>query len=360
MKVFFYPRSTFALAVLGLAMLLQAQPAAAVRLSSVYSAEVNLPDGSNGMSRAFDAALSQVLVKLSGLESLGEPAARRSLVPDSGKLVQQYSRLADNRLRVEFDGPALVRILDAAGQPVWGVERPLVAVWYAIDAGGGRREVLSGEAEVSRRGEVSETGVLREALAQAADDRGVPVVFPLMDAEDLAGVSFSDLWGDFREPVFLASRRYGAQAILIGRARSLSAKDTGVRWTLATPREQYSWTGSAVGGPARAASYLSQSLATFADASGSLRLMVGNVDNLDKLGRLNKYFRSLNLVESAAVLRVQDDRIEFELVVRGDAGRLSRSLDSNPLLARVSESEAAWSGTRRPDLYYRWSADDKD
>jgi hypothetical protein len=360
MKVFFCLRSTIAIVLLALTLLLLTQPAIAVRMDSIYAAEVSLPGGSSDMSGAFDAALSKVLVKVSGLESLGLPAARRSLVPDSGRLVQQYSRLADNRLRVEFDGPALARILDAAGQPVWGVERPLVAVWYAVDAGGGRREVISGEVEVGRSTGVSQTDALREALMQAAEDRGLPVIIPLVDAEDLAGVTFSDLWGDFREPVFAASRRYGAQAILIGRARSLSADDTRVRWTLATPSEQYSWTGSAVGGPAQAAGYLSRNLATFADASGSLRLMVSNVDNLDKLGQLSNYLRSLNVVQNAAVVRVQDDRIEIELVVRGDAGRLSRSLDSGALLARFSESEAAWSGTRRPDLYYRWSAGSKD
>jgi hypothetical protein len=329
-------------------------------MTSIYSAEVDLPGGGNAMNRAFDAALSRVLVKVSGQESLGTAAARRSLVPDSGRLVQQYSRLADNRLRVEFDGPALERILDGAGQPVWGVERPLIAVWYAIDAGGGRREVLSGEAELNRGNPPDEFDQLLETLTETADARGVPVVFPLMDAEDLGKVTFSDLWGDFKDPVFMASRRYGAQAILIGRARSVSAEDARVRWTLATLSQQYSWSGSVVDGPAQAAAYLAQSLATYADASDSLRLMVSNVDNLDKLGRLNTYFRSLNVVQNAAVLRVQDDRIEYELVVRGDAGRLSLSLDNSALLTRVSESDAAWSGRRPPDLYYRWSADTAD
>jgi len=345
------------LAVLLLGLLVYVPPVMAVRVASVYSAEVDLPAGNQGMNRAFDAALSQVLVKVSGLENLGTPTARRSLVPDAASLVQQYSRLADNRLRVEFDGVALSRVLDNAQQPVWGEERPLVAVWYAMDGGNGRREILSGDAEPGRRGVTTEQDLLREQVIAAADARGLPIVLPLVDAEDLATVSFSDIWGDFREPVLSASRRYGASLALIGRARSLSPDDRRVRWTLSSATDHVAWDGSVSEGPARAAEYLSQRLATYADASGALRVVVADVGSLDAFGELTAYFRSLNIVESAAVAGVNDDRVEFELVVRGDAARLSRTLESGGLLARVADVESVGvplGAGRRPDLRYRW------
>ena len=332
--------------------LLLPEPAAAVRVTSVYAAEVELPGGSNGLRRAFDAALEQVLVKMSGLESLGNAGARRALVPDSGQLVRQYSRLADGMVRVEFDGAELSRILDAAGQPVWGIERPLVAVWFGTDDGAGNREILAGGSDTS-----GPQGLLRESLQAAADARGLPVVFPLIDAEDLGQISFADVWGNFSAPLLQASQRYGANALLIGRARSLAADNARVRWTLVTRTEQQAWEGTVSDGPGQAATWLAQRLATYADSSGAVRLVVGAVDSLDRLGQLQKYLRSLNVVERSQIVRVQDDRIEFELVVRGDANRLSRSLDNGSLLERASVQPAnAMVGGRLPDLVYNWAA----
>lgn len=327
-------------------------PAHAVRVDSIYSAEVDLDV--DGLQRAFDTALEQVLVKVSGLESLGNAAARRSLVKDSGQLVRQYSRLADNRLRVEFDGVQVRRILDGAGQPVWGSDRPLLAVWYAVDGGAAGRLIIAGDDSDARAGRSDPQSELRDSLLNAAEARGLPMVFPLVDAEDLSRISFSDIWGNFSEPVVDASARYGAEAVLIGRARSLSANDRRVRWTLVAGREQYSWEGSATEGPVQAANWLAQRLATYANASGAVRLAIVNVDSFDSFGRLNKYLRSLNVVQSAQVARVEDDRIDFELIVRGDAGRLSRSLDSGSLLESAADGAAVMSGGPVPDLVYNW------
>ncbi|NND53672.1 MAG: DUF2066 domain-containing protein [Gammaproteobacteria bacterium] len=325
--------------------------ARAVRVPGVYAAEVDLPSGSNGLREAFDAALEQVLVKVSGRDSLGNAGARRSLVPDAGKLVRQYSRLPRGRVRVEFDGVQLERILDAAGQPVWGIERPLLAVWYAVDDGAGNRTILDGNDTSGRKGR------LRAQLQAAADARGLPVVFPLVDAEDLSRMSFADVWGNFTAPLQQASRRYSADGLLIGRARSLSTGERRVRWTVVTRTEQFAWEGSVSGGPGEAASWLSQRLATVADTGGAVRLVVGDINSIDRLGRLQKYLRSLNIVQSAQIVQVRDDRIEFELQVRGDSSRLQRSLDNGRLLSRVTADAApVAAGARRPDLIYNWAS----
>ena len=332
-------------------------PVHAVRVDSIYSAEVDMPTGNAALTRAFNQAFSRVLVKVSGLPALGSAAARRSLTSDASSMVRQYSRLADERIRVDFDAAAVRRLLDEAGQPVWGNERPLLALWYAIDAGNGRREILSGDAEPLSRGSTQVRDILREQLLNAADERGLPVVLPLVDAQDLARVSFSDVWGDFREPLLAASRRYAADAVLIGRARSLAAADGRVRWTLATRNDYQVWEGSVSDGPARAAEYLAQRLATYANKSGALRVVIANVDSLDAFGRLSRYFRSLNIVENATVAGVRADRVEFELQVRGDRGRLQAALAGNGSLTELGEAAMPVSG-RRPDLMYRWSGGD--
>ena len=332
--------------------------AQAARVNDLYGAVGNLPGAGARLNIAFDEALGQVLVKVTGLPELASPGARNSLFSDSASIVQRYSMLSDTEVRVEFDSKAIRTALDRAGQPVWGSDRPLVALWLAVDTGGGQRVIL---AEGSRTPVTADPDALERVridLETIAAQRGLPVVLPLVDAQDLRQVSFSDLWGDFRQPVVAASQRYGAEAVLIGRTRSLDPVQQGVRWTLVAGDEQSSWQGDLASGPAHAAEFFAQRFATYADSTGALRVLITDVDSLDTYGRLWSYFRSLNIVESATIARITDDRVEFELVVRGDASRLSRTLNASRQLRAVSNSAAEKYlsvASRRPDLVYAWA-----
>jgi hypothetical protein len=347
--------------LLGPVGLLAPDDASAARVDDLYGGIGILPDGrQNRLNTAFDGALSQVLVKVTGLPEMGSPAARARLFPDSASLVQQYSMLPDDEVRVEFDSAAILRALDRAGQPVWGIERPLVVLWLAIDLGGGQRMIMIEGSLTPDPSDADGLESVRKVLSDAASGRGLPLVLPLVDAEDRSRVSFSDIWGDFRAPVVEASARYGAGAVLIGRTRSLDSTQRGVRWTLVAGNEQASWQGDLGSGPAYAAEFLSKRLATYANSAGSLRVLINGVNSLDTYGQLKKYFQSLNIVESFTVSRVDADRIEFELVVRGDVNRLSRTLDSSRLIRSVQGQAAVVDMTDRgrlPDLEYTWSRD---
>ena len=83
--------------------------------------------------------------------------------------------------------------------------------------------------------------LLRERMLDAAERRGLPLAFPLLDTEDLARVTFPDIWGGFDELVLDASQRYEASSVLIGRVRPESAERN--RWTYHFSGEQHAWTG---------------------------------------------------------------------------------------------------------------------
>jgi hypothetical protein len=346
------------LAVPGLvaAMAIWGATATAGTVNGLYRAIVDTPkDAAVPLQGAFDAALDEVLVKVTGLPDAA--TARTALFPNPGALVQQYRMLPEQQVRVDFDPVAVRKVLDAAGLPVWGAERPLVAVWLAVDTGGGRRYIVSGGAAMDGAGsDKSAQGLddLRQTVIDSADKRGLPAVLPLVDGADLAAISFADLWGDFTGPVAVASERYAAEAILIGRTRSFDPDDGGVRWTLAAGDEQIAWQGTVASGPAEAASFLARRLATYADSAGSVLVRVTNVDSLAKYGQLNKYLRSLSIVEQAGVVRVTGDSVEFELVVRGDSGRLARALDGSDMLERSDSPLEIPTTGRLPDLVYTW------
>jgi hypothetical protein len=336
--------------------LLSGLPAQAVRVDNLYGATVELPaDGSNQLNRGFDRALEQVLVKVTGQAEVGRSARQAGLFPDASGLVQQYSRLPENRLSARFDARAIRDGLDAAGLPVWGENRPLVAVWLAVDEGRGRRVVLSEGAD-DGSGSADAINIARETVMLAADERGLPIVLPLVDAEDLSIVTFADLWGDFLGPVEEASGRYGAEVILTGRARSLDPDDNRVRWTLLAGGEQASWNGTLAQGPATAAEYLAQRYATYADSAGTLRLLVTQVDTLEKYGELRRYLASLNVVEEAVIARAKGNELEFDLVVRGDVARLRDTLDRSRLIVPSTGQADPLDLGRQPDLVYQWAS----
>ena len=336
-----------------------ALPASAARVEDLYTATVELDSmAANPQQDAFARALGEVLVKVTGLPEAGATEARLGALSNATQLVQQYRRLPENRLQASFNAGALRDALDEAGLPVWGNNRPLVAVWFALDAGDGNRMILSeasGESEVGL--DEGQIEALRELLVETAVARGLPMVLPLVDAEDLGVVSFADLWGDFPGPVMLASQRYGADAVLVGRARSTAAGINKVRWSLTMANEQHGWEGSAASGPAQTAGLLAQRLATTADSAGTLRVLVRDVDTLEKYGRLRQYFATLSIVERSAVAHVDGNELEFELVVRGDVQRLESALSRSRLLQPASIESDLMELGRLPDLVYTWAED---
>ncbi|MGI9308192.1 MAG: DUF2066 domain-containing protein [Gammaproteobacteria bacterium] len=333
--------------------------ASAARVDDLYTAIVPVsPRAGNSLKGAFDRALGEVLIKVTGVPGIASDISRAGAMPDASSLVQQYSRLPDNQVSVSFDPRAIRDALDVAGLPVWNSDRPLVAVWLAVDDGRGQRIILAdGSGEVVDKGDSeNDAAAAITALELSGEARGLPLVLPLMDTVDLTAVSFAEVWGNFRDPIMQASQRYGADALLVGRARSF-APESKVRWSLTLGDERTDWDGYVGSGPERAAEYLAQRLATYADSADTVRVRVTNVASLEIYGQLRRYLVSLNLIESATVAKVSNDQLEFDLVIRGDLQRLESALDRSAMLQpATSESDLPDFG-RRPDLVYAWTAE---
>jgi hypothetical protein len=300
-----------------------APPAGAVRVDGIFADTVPVTGaGQEATTAAFAEALRRVVVKATGRAAAGQDPALLGRLGDVSALVQQYRRDAGGRLWVQFDAAAVRRALEAAGYPAWGEERPVSVVWLAYDAGDGERDVLgSGAAEGGA------AAALRRELLAAADARAVPVVLPLRDSQDLAAVSFADVWGDFPDAVARASVRYQADAILVGRARLFPPGMTDVRWTLVAGGERAEWRGSLADGPAGLAERLGQRLGTTADAGGSLvRLAVDGVASFEQYGALLAYLQGLDVVGAVSVARARGQSVEFDLALRGDRERLEKAL----------------------------------
>jgi hypothetical protein len=177
-------------------------PALGLEVESLYTAEAALErDDAEGHNAAYADALSQVVSRITGLaDPLASPEIA-GLFPDPARYVLRFQPGEEERtLRVTLDGAAIERVLRSANVTVWGNDRPLTLVWLAVDWGQGEREIVSAgdaalDADAARS--IDRNRLLRERVQDAAMRRGIPVAFPLLDAEDLRQVNFADVWGGF-------------------------------------------------------------------------------------------------------------------------------------------------------------------
>jgi len=190
----------------------------AVKVAGLYRAETIVVDQSAEKRKAaVRACLGMVLVKLTGEKHAARKTALLPILHRAEKFVQQYrykeaqiEPVDENardetalRLAVGFDEATLNRSLRELGVAIWPKERSSVLIWLVVERD--NRRTFAG---------LEQTPELLQVLYKRAEQRGVPILFPLLDLEDHARIQPRDVWGDFKEPIMEASARYHADVIL--------------------------------------------------------------------------------------------------------------------------------------------------
>lgn len=321
----------FGFALLAVAALIfgNAAPAGAVPVPSLYTVQVPLkPSSPDARTEAYRAALAQVLTRITGSRESLRPDEINEQFPDAARYVLQFRAGEDNTLWVTLDGPAIERVLMSAGASVWGDDRPLTLVWLAVDWGQGEREIVAVD-DVQRSSNESRSidrnRLLRERVQEIAEQRGIPIVFPLLDIEDRENVSFSDIWGGFGERLQSASERYDAGSILVGRVRADSTQRN--RWSHYFGGEQREWAGE----PEEVVHLLADTLAAQFAISGdevpaTVPITVSGIDSVVAYGTVQAYLQNLALIEELTIQSVTGDRIHYSVTAHGGRERLQRAL----------------------------------
>jgi len=307
-----------------------AQAAAA----DLFAAEVAVSGQSpDERTTALRSALSEVLVRVAGRNSVLDSKPARAMLADPDALVQQYryytrqdSQLPQLLLWVRFDADSIRRRLQQQGQSFWGGERPDTLVWLAVEDRG-RRYVVAAD----------DDGEVRRQIESAARQRGLPVLFPLMDLEDQAGARFTDIWGGFFDNVVRASERYSPQAVLIGRLHRTASGGWSSRWQLqaggGSPR---AWSGSsqelaqlAQQGIADTADILASRFAVAGGSgatSGSVNIEIAGVDSLADYARVTAYLASLSSVLDLQVSQLDGPNLHCLLRLNGTLSDLNQTV----------------------------------
>lgn len=250
---------------------------------------------------AFVEALKTVLVRVSGQR---DAATRVGDVSDPRKYVQRFGFTADNVLEVGFDSASIDHLLSNAGLPIWGRERPATVVMFGAEDGGAWRWLASDTPTQER-----------DVIERVARQRGLPLKWPVMDAQERAAAS-SDSPG-----LLQTAERYGADAVLLGRSRGGV-----VQWTLISRDGAAQATGGVDDGVHLAADTFAHVFAARASSLGSVVVEVGGISNLDAYAATLNYLEGMTLVRGVALEQVTGEKMRFRLAVRGDAATLRRAI----------------------------------
>lgn len=351
------------LRILPLLLLLACTGAYATEVANLYTANVPVSSQSNqARNTALHDALAQVIVKVTGSRAAPDDPQVASIVGNAQHYLQAYRYerhvpRADEPvfgagaaptldLWAQFDSRALDAALRAAGQPLWGSERPATLVWIAYQEGD-QRQIVSTEA----------AGKVVAAVQEAADARGLPVIFPLMDVDDRSHLGFSDVWGGFVQPVVQASQRYQPNAILVGRIDATDLNNAASHWTLIVGGQPTSWDG-ANGTPVEAATAAIQHLAdvyaskfvirTGAQTIPDLKIVVSGIDNLQAYGQVLKYLRSLSAIGVVEPTAVAGDSVTYTASARGSIADLRQTIALGALLTTAAPAPGGASALPQP------------
>ena len=327
---------SFAFAILLSMLVLTGIPTAwAVEVATLYTAQVALDEEQdNARQEAYKAALSEVLLRVSGTQLSSDPEMIELLFPSPASYVVQFRPGEDETLWVTFDGEAIEAVLRQSGQTVWGSERPVTLIWLAVDWGQGDREIIAaGDPDQSRDAgrSIDRNRLLRQRVLDMAERRGLPVLFPLMDTVDQQNVTFSDIWGGFDEQLLVASERYEADSVLVGRIRPDSNQRN--RWNYYFAQDERIWNGEPELVLGLVADQLADEFAIRGDAPLEyVDLNVSGIDSVEAYGEIQNMLAATNLIESFTISEIVGDRIRFRVEAVGGLDRLRRALRFNGLI----------------------------
>ena len=337
-------------------------------VTGLYEASVPVPDQSAAARRvALQEALAAVLVKVTGERSAGGVAALANLIQDPSQFLQQYryeqapttgstpaltyydlTRTGTPAipptgllLSAKFDPEVVDQTVRAAHEPLWGQERPTTLVWIAFQDSNNVSIVSA-----------SNNPTIAQALNSAAQQRGVPLLFPSMDAVDQQAIGVPDITQDNSVRIQQASQRYKPDATLVGTIYMTTPGQYAARWQLTAGAETQSWTTP----PSDLASVATDGVQTMADnyakwfalapgvagASG-VTLSVTGIDSVTAYAKVLTYLGQLTPVKSVQVMRVDSHTVLFSVDTRGDIANLQQAVLLGGLLK--SAAPAAVSGT---------------
>lgn len=316
-----------------------ALPLQAATVETLYQAQVSLPDTDSQTAQTARAtALQQVLVKVSGQSNISDNEVIQKALENNSAYVSQLGRGSVNgqpMLDVSFDREKIRTLLTQANATFWSEQRPTILVWLIEDKSRDRTIVFdqSGNA-------------LQSPLNQAAALRGLPLLLPIGDFEDVTAISVPDLWGGFAQPIAKASSRYQPDAVMVVRVKG-SGEKTQLNWQLFpdSPAAMLDGKAEPVEGRISGPAAIQEMMNTVADnlaaryaiqlggaTEGGFAIEVANIRHVEDFFQLESLLKAMSSVAEVNATHLQGDRVRFSIRLLSNEQAFARELSMEPRL----------------------------
>ncbi|WP_434951692.1 DUF2066 domain-containing protein [Shewanella sp. HL-SH4] len=314
----------------------------AVEVTKLDQADIIVDSRANSArSAALKQALASVFLKNSGSPSVVmHPTVKAQIDNPEALLIQYgYSQAdSDLLLTASFDHQRVISTLRQADLPVWGAQRPLTLLWVTI-ADANDTVILSDSSE----------SALRSDLIAESNNKGIPVLLPLMDLDDLMAVSPTDVKGMFLSPVNIASARYQTDYFAIA---DISETTSAVTFTLSlfdktqtgsTLQPLIKQQGEAVDTAAAskrimallADYYISQYAIASSGNNLETHVSFTGVTQMTQLVEIEKYLQQLSAVKEISISQFQNETVTYQLSLFSSVEDLQRLLSIDNRLSKI-------------------------
>ena len=330
----------------------------AVEVTDLYQDILKVDDKSRDTRLAASRkALLNVLVKVSGDESADQNklAQQRTKNISDYMLKFEYDEKANGQLNlvVKFEARKINELIKELNLPLWGVQRPLVAIWLGIEDNW-RRELVTQESYPQ----------LEQLIYDKAGRRGLPVVVPLLDLQDRRLVGIPEVWGNFSEPVEEASRRYSAERSITARMYQEPDSETWILDWRFTNDDLFD-SNRLEGDKQQIVGQMIDSLALglanecaidpnayYEQAAATLTLK-GTQSFVD-IELAKRRLQSLSVVTQATIMRKTPEFVEFKLNHTGSVGDLKKGLGLDSAFRDYVDPRAFYHVVDKNSLEYQW------
>lgn len=303
---------------------------------------------------ALSEGLEQVLTRVSGKPEVVKHPTVASAIKNPNRFVQQYAYHGDN-LEAVFNPGLVQKLLSDAQFPIWSQNRPELVLWLAMENGKDRRLVG-----------IETDPQIVALIERSANLRGLPVVVPLMDIEDMSKVTVTDIASQFPSALEQASERYRYDGLLVGymRTRDEDSNNWQTEWKLIIDGQSHTWQSDGLG--------INQAIQTGIDGvvdklaslyavtpsktSGqAILLRVDDIFSVTDYAKAMAYLKNLSHVQDVYVHQVEAGRTVFKVIPKHENGleAITSSMDlSSEMVALAGE------GLDDVDVAYRWISRD--
>ncbi len=251
---------------------------------------------------------------------------------------------------VNFAASLLDELLASANIPVWDSNRPSVLAWMVLQNAEGERSMLTADSNPR----------IIAIIQDFVTERGLPIIFPVLDFEDRRALSEEALWTQDEAVISVASSRYGADSVLSGRLLFTASGELVGLWQFIFQGQVEVFDGydeelaGYLNAPLdRITNQLASYFAIVPETSSQqvVRLRVEGIKDLSGYSALVSYVSSLGLVQSVSMAALDGERLELQLGLLGDPQQLFELIALDRDLLPITSSQL----DPRTVLHYRWT-----